>query len=76
MAQAITAAARARFDPAEPHYQGPPADAELQATHREAAMLMAATALEADAERRKAWRARQEKSAGRRWPRIRRAAHE
>jgi hypothetical protein len=66
MAKRITAAARARLDAAAPG-QGPPADPDLEATRREAAMLMAAMAREADAELRKAWRARHEKAAGRRW---------
>jgi hypothetical protein len=69
MAAEITAAARARLDAAAPHDQGPSADPELQATRREAAMLMAATARQADAELRKAWRARHEQAAGRRWRR-------
>jgi|SRR5215469_8556728 len=69
MAQAITAAARTRLDAAAPHGQSPSADPELQATRREAAMIMAAAAREADAELRKAWRARHEKTAGRRWRR-------
>ena len=69
MAEDITAAARARLDAAAPHDQGPSADPELQVTRREAAMLMAATARLADAELRKAWRARQEQAAGRRWRR-------
>ena len=67
MAEDITAAARARLDAAAPDYQT--ADAELQATRREAAMLMAVSAREADAELRKAWRARHEEAAGRRWRR-------
>ena len=65
MAQDITAAARALLDAAAPHCQSPSADPELQATHREAAMLMAAVARQADAELRKAWQARHEKTAGR-----------
>jgi hypothetical protein len=69
MATRITAAARARLDAAAPPGQGPPADPDLEATRREAAMLMAAMAREADAELRKAWRARHEKAAGRRWRR-------
>ena len=59
MAEDITAAARARLDAAAPPGQGPSADPELQATHRQAAQLMAATAREAAAELHKAWRARQ-----------------
>jgi hypothetical protein len=69
MAQAITAAARARLDTAVPHGQSPSADPELQATRREAARLMAAAARQVDAELRKAWRVRHEKTAGRRGPR-------
>ncbi len=69
MAKEITAAARARFDAAAPDPQSQPADPELQATRREAAMLMAAAGREADAVLRKAWRAWQEKAAGRRWRR-------
>ena len=69
MAEDITAAARARFDAAAPYYQSLPADPELQATRRQAAMLMAASARQADAELRKAWRARYEEAAGRRWRR-------
>ena len=57
MAEDIVAAARARLD-AAPHYQSPSADPELQTTRREAAMLMAAAARQADAELRKAWRTR------------------
>lgn len=67
MAKDITAAARARLDAAAPHYQSPSADPELQLTRRQAAQIMAAATREADAELRKAWRARDEKSAGRRW---------
>jgi hypothetical protein len=63
MARDITAAARARLDAAAPH--SPSADPELQATRREAAMLVAAAARQADAELREAWRARHEKTAGR-----------
>jgi hypothetical protein len=67
MAEDIAAAARARLDAAAPRCQSAPADPELEATRREAAMLMAATAREAHAVLRKAWRARPEKAAGRRW---------
>ncbi|HEY6480406.1 MAG TPA: hypothetical protein VIZ00_10270 [Streptosporangiaceae bacterium] len=42
----IAAAARARLDAAVPDWQGPPADLELSATRREAALLMAAAARE------------------------------
>jgi hypothetical protein len=59
MAEDITAAARARLDAAAPPGQGTSADQELQATRREAAQLMAATAREAAAVLTKAWRARQ-----------------
>jgi hypothetical protein len=69
MAQAITAAARARIDAAAPDCQGPSADPELQATRLEVATLMAAAARLADAELREALQARHEKTAGRRWPR-------
>jgi hypothetical protein len=69
MTEDITAAAHARFDAAAAHCQSPSADPELQATRREAAMIMAAAARQADAELRKAWRARHEKPAGRRWRR-------
>ena len=58
MAEDITAAARARLDAAAPNVQNHSADPELQATRREAAMLMATAARQADAELRKAWRAR------------------
>ena len=67
MAREMTAAARARLDAAAPPGQSPPADPELQAARREVTMLMAATEREAGAELRKAWRARPEKAAGRRW---------
>jgi hypothetical protein len=59
MAEDITAAARARLDAAAPPGQVPSADQELQATHREAAQIMAVTAREAAAVLLKAWRARQ-----------------
>ena len=59
MAEDITAAARARLDAAAPPCQRPSADQELEATHREAAQLMAAMAREAAAVLHKAWRARQ-----------------
>lgn len=65
MAQAIAAAARARIDAAAPPGQGPSDDPELRVTRREAAMLVTAAARQADAELRKAWRARHEKAAGR-----------
>jgi len=67
IAKDITDAARARLDAAAPPGQSPPADPELQAARREVTMLMAATEREAGAELRKAWRARPEKAAGRRW---------
>ena len=60
MAEDITAAAWARLDAAAPPGQDPSADPELQVTRREAGMLMAAAAREADAMLRKAWRARHE----------------
>ena len=59
MAEDITAAARARLDAAAPPGQEPSADQELQATRRDAARLMAATAREAAAVLTKAWRAQQ-----------------
>src|ERR1700744_6518041 len=59
MAEDITAAARARLDAAAPPSQGPSADQDLEATHREPAQLMAAMAREAAAVLHKAWRARQ-----------------
>src|ERR1700742_4176558 len=59
MAEDITAAARARLDAAAPPGQGPPADQELQATHREAAKIKAAAARRGAAVLTKAWRARQ-----------------
>ena len=59
MAEDITAAARARLDAAAPSYQSPSADPELQATHRQAAKIMAVMAREAAAELQKAWRALQ-----------------
>jgi hypothetical protein len=59
MAEDITAAARVRLDAAAPPGQGPSADQELQATHREAAKIMALMAREAAAVLHKAWRARQ-----------------
>jgi hypothetical protein len=59
MAEDITAAARARLDAAAPSGQGPSADPELQATHRQATQILAATAREAAAELQKAWRAQQ-----------------
>ena len=61
MAEDVAAAARARLDAAAPPSQNPSADPELQATRREADMLMAAAARQAAAELRKAWRARHEK---------------
>lgn len=66
MAKDITAAARAQLDAAVPDYQSPSADPELQATRRQAAQIMAATAREVDAVLRKAWQARDEEAAGRR----------
>ena len=69
MAADITAAARARLDAAAPDDQSASADPELQATRREAAMLMTAAGREADALLRKAWRARHEEAAGRKWRR-------
>jgi hypothetical protein len=57
MAEDITAAARARLDAAAPSYQGPSADPELQAAHRQAAQIMAVMKREAAAELQKAWRA-------------------
>jgi hypothetical protein len=59
MAEDITAAGRVRLDAAAPPGQGPSADQELHATHRQAAQLMAAMAREAAAELHKEWRARQ-----------------
>ncbi len=59
MAEGITAAARARLDAAGPSRQGSSADPELQATHRQAAQIMAVMAREAAVELQKAWRARQ-----------------
>ena len=67
MAEGMAAAARAQFEAAVKPYQC--ADPELQADCREAAQLMAATARQADAELRKAWQARRDKVAGRRWRR-------
>lgn len=69
MAQDITAAARARLEAAAPHYPNQTADPEVQATHRETAEIMTAAAREAEATLRKAWQARQEKPAARRWRR-------
>lgn len=69
MAKEMAAAARARFDAAAPDRQSPSADPELQATRREAAMLMATAEREAEAVLRKAWRARPEKATDRRWRR-------
>ena len=69
MAADITSAARAQLEATVPDRQSPSADPELQATRREAAQLVAAAAREVDAELRKAWRAGQEKAAGRRWRR-------
>ena len=69
MADDIAAAARARLDAAAPDCLDPAADPELQTTRREAAMLMAAAGRQAGAELHKAWRARQEEAAGRRWRR-------
>jgi hypothetical protein len=69
MAANIAASARAPLEAAVPDWQSLSADPELQATRREAAQLMAAAAREVDAELRKAWRARQEKSGGRWWRR-------
>lgn len=69
MARDMAAAAHTWFDPAELYDDNPLADPELQATVREAAMLIAASERRAEAELRGAWRARQEKAAGRRWRR-------
>jgi hypothetical protein len=66
MADDIAAAAGAGLDAAAPDRQSLPDDPELQATRREAAMIVAAAAREARAVLRKAWRARQEEAAGRR----------
>ena len=62
----MVAAARAQLDDAAPPIESLAADPELTATRKEAAQLMAATARQADAELRNAWRARQDKVAGRR----------
>jgi hypothetical protein len=70
MAKDITAAARAKFDAAAAHCQSPSADQELQATRRDAGMLMAAAGREAEAELRKALRAGPEEAAGRKWRRL------
>jgi hypothetical protein len=70
MAKDIAAAAQARLDAAAAHCQSPSADPELEATRRDAAMLMAAAGREADAQLREAWRARHEKAAGRWWRRL------
>lgn len=69
MARDIAAAARAQLEAAAPHCQSPSADPELQATRRQTAQLIAAAARQVDAELRKAWQARHEKLAGRRWRR-------
>ena len=69
MADDLTATARALLDAAAPDCQSPAADPELQATRREAAMLVDAVARQAGAELRKAWRARHEQAAGRKWRR-------
>jgi hypothetical protein len=75
MAKDITAAARARLDAAAPPDerpsadQSPPTDPELQATRREAAMLMTTAGREADAVLRRAWRARHEQAEVRWWRR-------
>ena len=69
MAREMTVAARARLEAEAPELQSPSADPEMQVTRREVAMLIAATGREADAVLRKAWRASQEKAAGRRWRR-------
>ena len=69
MATDIAAAARSQLDAAVAQSQSPSANPELQATRREAAQLMAAAARQADAELRKAWQARRDKVAGRRWRR-------
>jgi hypothetical protein len=58
MADDITAAARARLDAAAPQDQSPSADPELQATRRQAAMLVTAAGREAGAVLLKAWRTR------------------
>ena len=59
MADDITAAARARLDAAAPALSEASANQELQATRRQAAQIMAASAREAAAVLTKAWRARQ-----------------
>jgi hypothetical protein len=58
MADDIAAAARARFDAAAPDAQSLSDDPELQATRREAAMIVGVAAREAGAVLRKAWRSR------------------
>jgi hypothetical protein len=69
MAADIRATARALLDAAGPDDQSTSAVSELEATRREAAEIMAATARQADAELRKAWRARDKEATGRRWRR-------
>jgi hypothetical protein len=69
MAKDITAAARARLDAAAPPDESPSADPELQTTRREAAMLLAAAAREADTELREAWHGQHEQAARRWWRR-------
>jgi hypothetical protein len=67
MANDLAAAAHAQLDVALQHCQSSSADPELQTTRLEAAQLIAAAASHAAAELRKAWRARHDKAAGRRW---------
>jgi hypothetical protein len=69
MATDIAAAAHAQLDAAEADCEGLSADPELQATRREAAQMVAVAAREVDAVLRKAWQARHEKDARRRWRR-------
>src|ERR1700756_468119 len=59
MAEDTTAAARARLDAVAPPGEGASADQELQATHGQAAQLVAVAAREAAAVLHKAWRDRQ-----------------
>jgi vacuolar-type H+-ATPase subunit H len=69
MAEDIIAVARARLDAAAPRSQSLSADPELQATRRGADEIMTTAARQADAVLVKAWRARHDEGAGRRWHR-------
>lgn len=69
MAEGIIATARAPLDAVAPRSQSLSADPELQATRREADEIMTTAARQVRAELLKAWQARRDGSARRRWHR-------